>query len=411
MGVPRERIVVLHPFDARCSAWDIARDVTDAASARQFASILSPLDKSSTQPFFANAAQDLLATVINVLRTRVPEAWTLNDALEALTSPERLRQVLSLTDEGRDAMQVYLDENEKTAGDVLSTIRTKLAPYATAARLWARSKKPSISLSAWAEEKEPRVLLVGTDDTNAASLDAINRAIFRRASELVCARSGKEGTLPTTWFFIDEARWAGELDSLQGLLLKGRSKGARVVLGFQDIQGLRHVYGREQADELVGQCGNIAVLRLNSPETMSWAARYFGKYEEYIRSFGTSSSRGGSGGTSNWSQSSSENWSMQERYSILEQDFRLFPMPTLMEGITGAFAYPERAWKDTIPPSFVAMYLCKESDDDGFEARDPGEQERLPWSDQLKAALNSETTKDTPDDEEPPKEGETILTL
>ncbi|MGE4211698.1 MAG: type IV secretion system DNA-binding domain-containing protein, partial [Oligoflexales bacterium] len=42
-------------------------------------------------------------------------------------------------------------------------------------------------------------------------------------------------------------------------------KGAAVVLSFQDIDGLRSVYGKDEANEMTGQCSSYAVFRLQSP--------------------------------------------------------------------------------------------------------------------------------------------------
>jgi hypothetical protein len=61
---------------------------------------------------------------------------------------------------------------------------------------------------------------------------------------------------------------------------KGRSKGVCVALGFQDIHGMKSVYGAELALELVGQCSNKVLLRLESAETAKWASETVGQYEE-----------------------------------------------------------------------------------------------------------------------------------
>lgn len=369
MGVKPAQIRVMHPFDARSVAWDIAADVRDPAASRQVAEILSPPEKQNVQPFFVNASIDLVAAVMNSLRVLRPDNWTLNDVVEAATAPDRLRAILAVTPDGRDVERVYFGGSPETGANVVSTIRTKLASYATAARLSARAKE-KVSLAAWARSLEPEVLLLGTDDTNAATLDPLNRAIFLRASQLVTGRID-ENPPDESWFFVDEARWAGRLEGLSGLLLKGRSKGAHVVLGFQDILGLREAYDGMVADELVGQCGNLAVLKLNSPETMTWAARYFGNYEEYVPSYGSSS--GGESGTS------SVNYNFTTRQAILEQEFRDMPLPKIGRGIRGAFASPDRTWQDTIPPRFVERYLVSASNDSGFVARDAGDQDPLPW--------------------------------
>jgi hypothetical protein len=64
------------------------------------------------------------------------------------------------------------------------------------------------------------------------------------------------------------------------LMNKGRSKGVCVALGFQDIHGMKSVYGAELALELVGQCSNKVLLRLESAETAKWASETVGQYEE-----------------------------------------------------------------------------------------------------------------------------------
>lgn len=381
MGVPEESIVVFHPFDSRSTAWDIAADVNDAASSRQIAEILSPREKQNVQPFFINASIDLVTSVIDVFRTLRPGAWTLNDVIEAFTTHERLRKVLNLTPDGRDVLQIYLGGSQETGSNVFTTIRTKLVPYATAARLSARAKT-KLSLTEWATSLKPRVLLLGTDDTNGASLDPLNRAIFLRASQLVTGRVD-ENPADESWFFVDEARWAGKLEGLTGLMLKGRSKGAHVVLGFQDILGLRDVYEGMVADEIVGQCGNFAVLKLNSPVTMNWASSYFGQFEEYVASFGESSSAQGN--------SSSVNYSLTVRHAMLEQEFRNFPLPDPDSGITGAFSCPDKAWRDTVPKRFVSTYLRSPSSHPGFDARPPQDQDRVPWPDNFLPWLKDST--------------------
>lgn len=377
MGVPKAAIVPLHAFDSRSYVWDLARDVETASAARQLAAILAPREPNATQPFFANAACDILAGVINTLRikVKVKDGWSLNDLLEATSDATRLRHVLELTPEGKELHTLYFEVNERTAADILATLRTKLAPLQSVARIWARLFKDEsrrISLTEWARESEPRLLLLGTDDTNAESLDPINRAILKRASQLVTGRSD-EDPADETWFFLDEARWLGELDGLQGLLLKGRSKGAHVVLGFQDIQGLRHVYGEFQADELIGQCGNIAVFKLASPATMEWAAQYFGKYRDFVRSFGQS--------WGSQSSTSSTQDSIQEIPSILAQEFRLLRIPEPGLGIDGAFTTSAHAWRGTVPEAFVQEHLAApDPHTRTFEPRPASEQDRLPWS-------------------------------
>jgi type IV secretory pathway TraG/TraD family ATPase VirD4 len=122
------------------------------------------------------------------------------------------------------------------------------------------------------------VLVLGNDDSVRAAMDAINQVLFQRASELVLRKPNSWSR--RSWFFLDEVREAGKLAGLPRLMNKGRSKGVCVALGFQDIHGMKSVYGAELALELVGQCSNKVLLRLESAETAKWASETVGQYEE-----------------------------------------------------------------------------------------------------------------------------------
>ena len=73
------KVRVLHPLDIRSSAWDLAADVTSPTTAQQMAAVLIPEEKESKNPYFAMAAQQLLAGVFTVLLKTAPGKWDLRD--------------------------------------------------------------------------------------------------------------------------------------------------------------------------------------------------------------------------------------------------------------------------------------------------------------------------------------------
>lgn len=393
MGIPEDRIKVLNPFDARSVAWNLDDDIKDAAAARQLASVLVPPDQDSTQPFFSCAAHDIVATLIDVFRRHAAGTrWGLNDVLEAASELQNLYEVLALTEDGRRIYNMYLAVPNDTAVGVLATLRTKVVAYQTVARLWGRSslKGADFSFNEWLDAPEPSIVLLGTDDTNEDVLGPLNRALFQRLAQLVTGRPGS-GPHKTVWFFLDEVRLAGRLEGLQALLLKGRSKGAHIAIGLQDIQGLRDVYGEFQADEILGQCANFGVLRLSNPASMAWAADYFGKFEEYVPSYGESVTVAG------WERTHTSSWnsSLMERQALLAQEFRNYPLASKEFGISGAFAATHHFWRAAAIPgsgpltkSFIGEYLCGDGNAaDGFHCRDTAEQEPLLFKASVAARL------------------------
>lgn len=365
-------VILLNPFDARGAAWHIAADVTTPAAAREIAAILLPSERQSSQPYFLDSARDLVRGVMDVFNTTAPLNWTLNDVLEATSSPERLRMVLEKTQDGRDLVKLYLDQEGPAATNILSTIRSKLSVYETIARAWRRCDT-LVSIENWAQSGA--VLVLGGNEQHRAALDAINRAIFQRASELIVGRPD-EYPADETWFFIDEAREAGRLDGLRQLLNKGRSKGAHVVLGFQDLDGLRNVYGKEQAEEMLGLCGNVAVLRLESPATQEWAAKYFGEYEFEKVTVGQSHNYH-SGYTN------SLNVTVDRRFAILPQQFRTFPPASLEDGFTAVISTPAiGAWRHHVTGEMIGRTMGRAADVPAFVPRPVEHQSRMPWTDE-----------------------------
>lgn len=267
------RILTLHPFDTRCAAWDIAQDVTSPAAALQVATILIPEEHGQNR-FFSDAARHLLSGVLISFIQKSPGAWTFSDVIRAMKSKHRIRGVLERTVDGVDLLDSYFTE-ERVLHNILATVQTKLMNFEPIAAAWAHANS-KISLKEWIDGEF--VLVLGSDESLRAPLGAINQVIFKRLSELILAQT--ESATRRTWLFLDEVREAGKLEGLSRLMTKGRSKGACVVLGFQDIEGMREVYGQHVAHEICGQCSQKAFLRMESEKTARWAADVVGQVEE-----------------------------------------------------------------------------------------------------------------------------------
>jgi type IV secretory pathway TraG/TraD family ATPase VirD4 len=159
---------------------------------------------------------------------------------------------------------------------VEATLHNHVRPLMTLAALWHRARY-WFSLAEWHERSG--VLLMGADPRRERTLQRVNKLMFERISQLVLGRN-KERSIDLTWFFLDEIREAGKLRGLRQLLTEGRSKGARVVLGFQDIDGMTEVFGQHGAEELIGLCANRMILHLDNPRACKWTSDVFGEVEK-----------------------------------------------------------------------------------------------------------------------------------
>jgi hypothetical protein len=201
-----------------------------------------------------------------------------------------------------------------------------------------------VSLEDWV--KGEFVLVLGCEEALRAPLDAINRAVFQRAVELVLAQPDSPSR--RVWVYLDEVREAGPLTGLRSLLNKGRSKGACVVLGFQAIEGLWDAYGRDAAEEIAGECNHKALLRVESPETAAWESKVVGEYEQLE----VKKNQPPGGGPPSLTED------ITRRPSVLPSEFTDMPVTNPTNGLTGVFVSPVTgAFKHTIPGSELTARL------------------------------------------------------
>ncbi len=334
MGNVRCRIEILNPFDARCAAWDMAADCDSPAVAMQIASILVPEEETGNR-FFSDSSRHLLGAVLISLIRTCPRRWDFRDVVLAMQNGPVIRAFIDRLPETRHLAQ-YWDE-PRTFANILSTLATKFATFEPIAAAWSHAHH-RISLRSWVCSES--ILVLGNDERIRFPMDAINRLIFRRVSEMLLAQS--DSATRRTWMFLDEVREAGKLDGLSAMLVKGRSRGVAVALGLQDIDGLRAVYKEMVANELLGQCSNKAILRLESPDTARWSSSVFGDFEHYEYHTSKTTNRQG--------KSETVNETLAKREAVLPSEFMSLPPTTRATGLSGYFITPYiGAYRATIP--------------------------------------------------------------
>jgi hypothetical protein len=149
--------------------------------------------------------------------------------------------------------------------------------------------------------------------------------------------SQAESPVRRVWHVVDEVKelqmgmGMGKFDALPRVATFGRGAGNRIIIGFQDIEGLRHVCGRELAHELTGQCSTKAFLRMDDPETAAWAAKVIADVEvlEKRRSGKDNNSDGNS-----WSEQTTK------REAVLAGELLGLPPTNRRNGLTGYYLSP-----------------------------------------------------------------------
>jgi len=352
---PACEVLVFNPFDRRSVAWDIATDVQTPEQARHFAEAFIPPPKGDDKPFFTNAARNIDAGVTNALNRIAPGKWTLRDKLRITASEKRLRKILA----GTDLIEQYFKPRD-TFDNIRNTLANVTVELEPVAALWERTER-KISLRRWVRDGGSILVLGGKENLQSA-LEPLNRVAFKIiSSDFLSERESPVRS--RLWFYCDELKTAGRLDSLPQML-NARSKGVRAVLGFQDIEGLIDVYGKEKAHEILSRCTSVSVLKLTSTDTAEWASRRTGEFERF-EYFDTQTKDGTTVGEH-----------LAKREAVMPSEFLTLPDYSggnatgfhLVRGVAGVFkATAHYAFPNTNPA-------------DDFQPRDESEQELAPWT-------------------------------
>jgi len=362
------RIKTLHPFDKRGWAWDIAADVPDPMHAIELARILIPEKAGESQPYFPNAARALLSGVMEGFLHAAPGKWNLRDVVLALRYQKRVKHLLKASVHTRYLIEKYV--TDKTSDkDVSSTIENSMRRLSFVAAGWEFAGSKKVSLEDWVT-KEESVLILGRSPNIESTFTELNRAILFRLTQIIrdqenADRVRGDRARSQTWIFIDELSEAGKLDGFNSLLKEGRSKGACVVLGFQDLHSLEEVYGKHLGKELVGICRNKVFLRTTDPDTQKYASACFGSQDVDIPRFSTTEGSGQTFGKDSSRSESTGGSASSQRVSrpvVLPSQFDVdLPPPTRETGLSAfclTTAVPEPYFAH-LPGEFIEQALPK----------------------------------------------------
>jgi type IV secretory pathway TraG/TraD family ATPase VirD4 len=354
------KVRVLHPLDIRSSAWDLAADVTSPTTAQQMAAVLIPDEKESKNPYFAMAAQQLLAGVFTFLLKTAPGNWDLRDVILIMEQRELLRQALERHSETAALVEEYF-QPEETFANVRSTIANWMRRYRPIAACWHNATE-KVSLEDWI--KGEYVLLLGQDDSIRVQMDAINRAIFLRASQLILR--GSDSSTRRTWLIVDEVRELGNLDGLSRFLTTARSKGACFCGGYQTPSGMKAAVGQHIADEINDQIWCWALCRMGGDVSAEWASRLVGEVEFEEKAPGAAAS------------------SIVKRRALMPEYFKELPEPTPRTGVSAVFITPcTGAYTHMVPGREIAQARSlTRADVPNLVPRPRSHQELPPWTEE-----------------------------
>lgn len=315
--------VIVAPWDARSAAWDVAKDCRTRAEAAELA---VKFIGESSDPMWSEGARSILTGFIHKLQVEKQETWTWKDLgdLIAITTMNDVEALMEkYHPEGKrsvESIKNAVGESEgagKTTQSLLITLSSQISPIYRMGEAWdGVEEKFSVRDFLDDKLKSKVVILQGN-----AALMGIQNAYIGGIIAMLSGRvnspdyAERPASAPGLWLFFDECPQLGKLPELKPFLEIGRSKGVRVVMGFQNPSQLKELYDKDGADSMLDIFQSYIFCMLGS-EAADWASNSVGKQiiERFKPSTSTNSGSGGGG-------SSSASWDRQEDAAIRPVDF------------------------------------------------------------------------------------------
>jgi type IV secretory pathway TraG/TraD family ATPase VirD4 len=386
----RSRIKLMNPFDSRSVSWDIQRDVTRSSVAMEIAHTLFP-DVADNNSFFQEAAR-LCAWGVMCSYILSELDWSFADLMRGMLNPQTCKRILCRHAETGIVVDL-LFQRENLVGDIFATIASKAKLYWPVAASWETAKE-KLAISECMNEEY--VVVLGNTEVNRATINAINAVLFKRWTDYILTQpddTQNDGKNPPKrfWTFIDELSEAGPLPGFPSFAKRARSKGGRLAVATQSVQGLRDpkLYGEKVTDDFLSSFGNRMVMRLNCVPTAELMSSYLGDFEDFEESSTSSSSTtSGSGpnSSSSTTHSGSTSKSLKIKRTILPSELTNMKISDRFNGLVAFYStqvtYP--CWA-AIPPNvlFQELLLPLASDVANFEPKDAKTEFLRPWPEEV----------------------------
>lgn len=268
--------IILNPFDARCAYWSPFAEIAHPADADRIARQLIAETGKKDEDVWLETSRILVA---NMLR----ELWkegkhTLPDLLAALQTLDK--DELKAWLESTSSARTFSDDADRATGSVLFM----LAKAANLVQFLRAQEEGEEAFSF-------RAFIAGLDDRTGAKpwIFVPRKEDYFEASKpllacwLECAASALLGLSPSNdrrvWFLLDEIADLPRVDNLARLLPEGRKFGAAAVLTFQAIGQMRHRYGDDLAEAMLGCCNTKLFLQMTDAKSRAWASDTIGSCE------------------------------------------------------------------------------------------------------------------------------------
>jgi len=222
--------------------------------------------EKSNQPFFPNAAKDLLAAVLTHFtrnkKTLAGNNQTLRTFLDSSPTAE-IREMLNRHTDMKAMISYIADDRSPQTQGVMS----ELQQMSREIFLGNFKKNGALSMRNLVRAKGGRCIFVEYDMSIGAMLSPIYSLLFDMAIKEALGRKKSEGSV---YFIADEFRLIPNLQHVDDAVNFGRSLGVKFMIGIQNVEQVYECYGEQRARSIMSGFLTSVAFRVNDASSKTY---------------------------------------------------------------------------------------------------------------------------------------------
>lgn len=254
--------------------------------AREIAKMLFEGKESDHQPFFHNAASDIVSKILLYFLREAEDTgdtsklnnYYLANFLKTI-SRENLIEILSdkSNPDFRGAIE-YINSSDGQSQGVLSFIKEMAADLLVGVfggYEECEDRSRQFSIKNLVKNEAYDIVFIDYDISSSKALAPIYKVIVDLIMKF--AMSGREDGRNSIYLILDEISLLPKLDYLSRSLTFGRSRGLKIIAGIQSVDLIYDSYGDRLGNVILSNFMNVVVFYLSDAISREFVGKYFGK--------------------------------------------------------------------------------------------------------------------------------------
>lgn len=275
-------IHVIDPFHMDGTRIDWAAMMKTQVGVDAFVKKMIPEIKGDAQPHFRNSAVLSVKRAAEILNHYAKSDWHLADLIRLAKNRPLLVHLNNQNPNVFPRIQVDREDNTSHK-DVQSTVETALSLFEIYAALELRCTK-KVNPYSVLDLGHGHIIFLWSDEFESV-LSSIASFLIDSVTKRLLSRQADDDQLTLLW--LDELTSLQKIDALDAISKRGRSSKIIPLIGVQTYEGVRHIYGPDLAEQMLGNLPYKIVFRVGTVTTAKWASEYLGipRTFEIVRNF------------------------------------------------------------------------------------------------------------------------------